>query len=96
MRDACHETVGDGGLLGLEQVERVRRRSAALEQISVAPATSVASSPKAKPPIQKNGELQNSRSAAVSPRISLRLCWCASSDAWVCTTPLGSLVDPDV
>ena len=45
----------------------------AFEHTSVDPATRVASRPNAKPPIQKNGELQNSVSAAVSPRISLRL-----------------------
>jgi hypothetical protein len=46
--------------------------SSALEHTSVAPATSVASRAKAKPPIQKNGELQNSLSSAVRPRIALR------------------------
>ena len=48
--------------------------SVALEHTSVDPATNVASRPKANPPIQKNGELQNSLSSAVSPRIALRFC----------------------
>ena len=48
------------------------------------------------PPTQKNGELQNSLSSDVSPRIPLRTRWCSSSDACVCTTPLGALVEPDV
>jgi hypothetical protein len=52
---------------------RVSPASVALEQTNVEPATRVASRPKANPPIQKNGELQNSLSAAVSRRISLRL-----------------------
>ncbi len=36
------------------------------------PATKVASSANAIPPIQKNGELQNSLSSGDSPRIALR------------------------
>ena len=47
--------------------QRVCRRSATVD-----PATKVASRPNANPPIQKNGELQNSLSAAVRPRISFR------------------------
>ncbi len=62
MGDPGSETIGDGGLFGLEQVERLHRRSVALEHTSVDPATKVASRPNANPPIQKNGELQNSLS----------------------------------
>jgi hypothetical protein len=47
--------------------------SVALEQISVDPASNVARIANAIPPTQKNGELQNSLSSAVSPRISLRI-----------------------
>ncbi len=50
----------------------VSAASVALEHTSVEPASRVASRPNANPPIQKNGELQNSLSSAVSPRISLR------------------------
>ena len=64
--------------------------SAALEHTSVASGDQGGQQPKANPPIQKNGELQNSLSSAVSPRIALRFCWCPSSAAWVCTTPLGA------
>ena len=46
--------------------------SVALEHTSVEPASRVASTANAIPPIQKNGELQNSLSFAVRPRISLR------------------------
>ena len=41
--------------------------SVALEHTSVDPATKVASSPNANPPIQKNGELQNSLSVGGQP-----------------------------
>ncbi len=43
--------------------------SMALEHIRVAPASRVARTANAIPPIQKNGELQNSLSSAVRPRI---------------------------
>ncbi len=51
----------------------VSAASVALEHTSVEPASRVASTANAMPPIQKNGELQNSLSSAVSPRISLRI-----------------------
>jgi len=72
--DAGSETVCHGRLFGFEQVERATG-VAALEHTSVDPAISVASRPNAKPPIQKNGELQNSLSSAVKQRMSLRFCW---------------------
>ena len=74
----------------------VSAASVALEHTKVAPASRAASIENAIPPIQKKGELQNSLSSAVSPRISLSTIWCSSSDAWVCTTPFGVLVEPDV
>ena len=70
--------------------------SVALEQISVDPATNVASRPNANPPIQKNGELQNSLSSAAKPRIMLRFFWCPRRAACVCTTPFGVPVEPEV
>ena len=70
--------------------------SVAFEQTRVDPATMVASSPKANPPTQKNGELQNSTSDGPSPRMWLRLRWCPSSPAWVWIAPLGGPVEPDV
>ena len=95
VRDPGSETVGDGWLFGLEQIEHLAG-VLAFEHTSVDPASKVASRPNANPPIQKNGELQNSLSAAVRSRTALRFRWWLSSAAWVCTTPLGVLVVPDV
>ena len=70
--------------------------SVVFEHTSVDPATRWPAGRTPNPPIQKNGELQNSRSSAVKPRISLRLRWCPNRAAWVCTAPLAVLVEPDV
>ncbi len=70
--------------------------SSAVEQTSVAPAITVANNPNAKPPIQKNGELQNNTSPACRPRMALRLRWCVTNPPWVWTAPLGGPVDPEV
>ncbi len=89
MRDARSETVGDVRADGLQQIQGLARHRWRSSTPGSTRRAMVASRPNAKPPIQKNGELQNKVSEAVSPRISLRLRWCPSSPAWVCTAPLG-------
>jgi len=56
--------------------------SRAVEQTTVAPATSVLSSTNAKPPIQKNGDGANKMSSPVYRRISFRLAMWRMSGPW--------------
>ncbi len=70
--------------------------STALEHTSVAPASRVASRPKAKPPIQKNGELQYSVSVRRQAADLVEVPLMSEQPAWVCRTPLGAAVDPEV
>ena len=93
--DPCGETVGHRGPFGLEQIERLPA-SSALEHTSVDPATKVASRPNANPPIQKNGELQNSLSSAVKSADRVEVPLVAEQRGVGVHHALGAPVEPDV